>query len=161
MSFVLGGNNVWDEPKVIDHNTALFTQALLTEVMPQVESAYNVSRKREGRAITGLSMGGLESLTTGLMHSDKFAWVGGFSSAIHNLDYNTQLTTLNPKTADLRLLWIAVGTDEPLLKPNREFIAWLKAKNMPVTQFETPGMHTWMVWRNDLIHFAPLLFQPK
>jgi enterochelin esterase-like enzyme len=161
MSFVFGSNNVWDEPNVIDHNTALFTQALLTEVMPQVESGYNVSHKREDRAIVGLSMGGLESLTAGLTHSDKFAWVGGFSSAIHNLDYHTQLAALNPKTADLRLLWIAVGTDEPLLKPNREFIAWLKTKDMPVTQFETPGMHTWMVWRNDLIHFAPLLFQPK
>jgi enterochelin esterase-like enzyme len=161
MSFVFSSNNVWDEPNVIDHNTALFTQALLTEVMPQIESGYNVSRKREDRAIAGLSMGGLESLTTGLTHSDKFAWVGGFSSAVHNLDYHTQLAALNPKTADLRLLWIAVGTDEPLLNPNREFIAWLKSKDMPVTQFETPGMHTWMVWRNDLIHFAPLLFQPK
>ncbi|MEO8737875.1 MAG: alpha/beta hydrolase-fold protein [Edaphobacter sp.] len=161
MSFVLGGNNVWDDPATIDRNTSLFTQALLTEVMPHVESAYNVSRKREDRAIAGLSMGGLESLTIGLSHSDKFAWVGGFSSAVHNLEYTSQLATLNPKTADLRLLWIAVGTDEPLLKPNREFIAWLKTKDMPVTQFETPGRHTWMVWRNDLIHFAPLLFQPK
>lgn len=161
MSFVLGGHNVWDDPAIIDHNTSLFTKALLTEVMPQVEAAYNVSRKREERAIAGLSMGGLESLTTGLEHSDKFAWVGGFSSAVHNLDYASQMASLNPKTADLRLLWIAVGTDEPLLKPNEEFMAWLKDKGMPVTQFETPGLHTWMVWRNDLIHFAPLLFQPK
>ncbi len=161
MSFVTGGHDVWDEPATIDQNTSLFTKALLTEVMPQVESAYKVSHKREDRAIVGLSMGGLESLTIGLAHSDQFAWVGGFSSAVHNLDYTTQLATLNPKTADLRLLWIACGTDEPLLQPNREFIAWLKTKDMPVTQFETPGLHTWMVWRNDLIHFAPLLFQSK
>ena len=30
---------------------------------------------------------------------------------------------------------------------------------MPVTAIETPGMHTWMVWRDNLIHFTPLLFQ--
>jgi enterochelin esterase family protein len=161
MSFVFGARDVWDEPATIDRNTSLFTKALLTEVMPQVESAYNISRKREDRAIAGLSMGGLESLSIGLTHTDQFAWVGGFSSAIHHLDYATQLATLNPKTADLRLLWIAVGTDEPLLQPNRDFIAWLKTKDMPVTQFETPGLHTWMVWRNDLVHFAPLLFQSK
>ncbi len=161
MSFVLGGHNVWDDHTTIDRNTSLFTQALLTEILPQVESAYNVSRNRDDRAIAGLSMGGLESLTTGLAHSDKFAWVGGFSSAVHNLDYASQLATLDPKTANLRLLWIAVGTDEELLQPNRRFIAWLKSKNIPVTSFETPGLHTWMVWRNDLIHFAPLLFQPK
>lgn len=161
MSFVLSGYDVWDEPSAIAHNTSLFTQTLLTEVMPQVESEYNVSRKREGRAIAGLSMGGLESLTTGLEHSDKFAWVGGFSSAVHHLDFATQFDSVNPKTANLRLLWIACGTDEPLFQPNRKLIAWLKSQGMPVTQYQTPGLHTWMVWRNDLIHFAPLLFQSK
>jgi enterochelin esterase-like enzyme len=35
-----------------------FTQALLSEVIPQVESAYHVIAKRNSRAIAGLSMGG-------------------------------------------------------------------------------------------------------
>ena len=151
----------WQNPAAIEQNTSLFTQALLTEIIPQVEATYNVSHKREDRAIAGLSMGGLESLTIGLSHPDQFAWVGGFSSAVQGLDAAQQLASLNPKTADLRLLWIACGSDEPLLKPNREFIVWLRTKGMSVTPFEAPGMHTWMVWRNDLIHFAPMLFQPK
>ena len=29
---------------------------------------------------------------------------------------------------------------------------------MPVTVIETPGMHDWMVWRDNLVHFTPLLF---
>lgn len=160
-SFVYSGFGVWQDPAVVAHNTALFTQALLTEVLPRVESEYNVSHKREDRAITGLSMGGLESLTVGLGHPEMFAWVGGFSAADHNLDYKTQLATLNPKTADLRLLWIACGTDDSLITANRRFSAWLKTKNMPVTEIETPGLHTWLVWRDNLTHFAPLLFQPK
>lgn len=160
-SFVYSGFGVWQDPMVVAHNTALFTKALLTEVMPRVESEYNVSRKREDRAITGLSMGGLESLDVGLTHPDMFAWVGGFSAADHNLDYKTQLATLNPKTADLRLLWIACGTSDSLITANRRFSTWLKAKDMPVTEIETPGLHTWLVWRDNLVHFAPLLFQPK
>lgn len=32
---------------------------------------------------------------------------------------------------------------------------------MPVTQIETPGLHTRMVWRDNLVHFTPLLFQQK
>jgi hypothetical protein len=28
-----------------------------------------------------------------------------------------------------------------------------------VTEIETPGMHTWMVWRRNLAEFAPLLFR--
>jgi enterochelin esterase family protein len=151
----------WQQPASIEQNTTLFTQALLTEVLPLVESAYNVSPRREDRAIAGLSMGGLESLTIGLNHPDRFAWVGGFSSAVQGLDMERQLAALSPLTTKLRLLWLACGTDEPLLKPNREFIAWLKGKNMPVTQFETPGLHTWMVWRNDFIHFASLLFRAE
>jgi enterochelin esterase family protein len=160
MSF-LDSSNVWQEPSTIDHNTNLFSKALLTEVMPQVEAEYNVSRKREDRAIAGLSMGGLEALTLGLNNTGRFAWVGGFSSAVNKLSFNGPLATLDPKKADLRILWIASGTEDDLIEPNRRLVAFLKSKNMPVTQIETPGMHTWMVWRDNLIHFVPQLFQNK
>jgi enterochelin esterase-like enzyme len=154
--------NVWQETMTIDHNTNLFSQALLGEVMPQVESAYNVSRKREDRAIVGLSMGGLESLSVGLTNTDRFAWIGGFSSAVHKFNLeNGPLASLDPKTANLRLLWIACGTEDGLIDANRRFVTFLKSKDMPVTQIETSGMHTWMVWRDNLVHFAPLLFQSK
>jgi enterochelin esterase family protein len=157
MSFV-HDHGVWNQPSTIDHNVSLYQKALLTEVLPQVESAYNVSRKREGRAIAGLSMGGLESLTIGLTHTDLFAYVGGFSSALHAIDADKQFSTLDPKTANLKLLWIACGVDDQLMAPNRTFITWLKNKNMPVTPIETPGRHTWSVWRDNLINFTPLLF---
>jgi len=160
MRFVTSGDAVWDDDAVIDHNVALFSQALLTEVLPQVESSYRASKDRNDRAITGLSMGGLESLTIGLTHPDQFAWVGGFSSAVGHRE-KEGLAALNGKTAGLHLLWIACGTDEGLIEPNRKFIAWLKTKDVPVTSIETPGMHTWMVWRDNLAHFAPLIFQGK
>ncbi len=161
MAFVRGSFNIWGDAAAVAHNTDLFTKALLTEVIPRVESSYTVSRKREDRAIVGLSMGGLESLSVGLSNTDKFAYVGGFSSAIHNFDYPTKLATLNPKSANLRLLWIACGTGDNLINPNRKFIEFLKAKNMPVTPIETPGLHVWLVWRDNLANFAPLLFQPS
>jgi enterochelin esterase-like enzyme len=153
--------SVWEDPAVIDRNVDLFSRALLTEIVPQVESLYHVSKDRNGRAIAGLSMGGLESLEIGLTHTDKFAWVGGFSSAVHSFDYRQKLASLDPKAADLRLLWIACGTEDTLITPNRRFVVFLKIKEMPVTQVEVPGYHAWMVWRDNLIHFAPLLFQEK
>jgi len=161
MSFVQNGFGIWNDPVPVEHNTQLFMQMLLTEILPQVESSYHVSRDRNDRAITGLSMGGLEALDTSLHNTDKFAWIGGFSSAVHNLDYEHQLADLDPKAANLRLLWIACGTEDGLIKANRNFVAFLQAKNMPVTQIETPGLHVWLVWRDNLIHFAPLLFQPQ
>jgi len=159
MSFVQNGFDIWNDQVAVEHNTQLFMSLLTGEIMPMVEGAYNISRDREGRAITGLSMGGLESLDTGLHNTDKFAWIGGFSSAVHNLDYEHQLAALDPKTADLKLLWIACGTEDGLIESNRKMVAFLKAKGMPVTQVETPGLHVSIVWRDNLIHFAQLLFQ--
>jgi enterochelin esterase-like enzyme len=160
MKFVTSGDAVWDDDAVIDHNVALFSQALLTEILPQVESAYHASKDRNDRAITGLSMGGLESLTIGLTHPEQFGWVGGFSSAMGHREKD-ELAALSGKSARLRLLWVACGTQDDLITPNRRFIAWLKSKDVPVTAIETTGMHTWMVWRDNLAHFAPLLFQGK
>ncbi len=159
MQFVLGHAN-WGTPTAVTENTDLFSKALLTEVLPRVESEYHVSKKRDDRAIAGLSMGGLESLSTGLNNTDKFAYVVGLSSAAASID-QARLASLNPKSANLKLLWIACGTEDRLLEPNQKFITFLKSKNMPVTAIETPGMHTWMVWRDNLIHFTPLLFQAK
>ncbi len=158
-SFVENGFGIWRDPVPVEHNTQLFMQMLLTEIMPLIDANYHVSTDRKDRAIAGLSMGGLEALDTGLHHADKFAWVGGFSAAVHNLDYEHQLATLDPKAENLRLLWVACGTEDNLIEANRKLVAFLKAKNMPVTAVETPGLHVWLVWRDNLAHFAPLLFQ--
>jgi enterochelin esterase-like enzyme len=160
MKFVTSGDAVWDDDAMIDHNVSLFSQALLTEILPHVESAYRVSKDRNNRAIAGLSMGGLESLTIGMTHPGQFGWVGGFSSALGHREKDA-VVTLSGSRVGLHLLWIACGTEDDLITPNRKFIAWLKTKDVPVTVVETPGMHTWMVWRDNLAHFAPLLFQKR
>lgn len=157
MSFVRNGGGSWHTPEAVASNTSGYQQALLTEVLPRVESEYRVSKKRDDRAIAGLSMGGLEALSVGLNNTDKFAYVVGLSSAAASID-RAKLANLDPKSANLKLLWIACGTEDHLLQPNRDFITFLKSKNMPVTVIETPGMHDWMVWRDNLTHFAPLLF---
>ncbi len=64
------------------NNTTAFERDLLEDVMPFVEANYRVKTEAADRAIAGLSMGGGQSLTIGLNHLDKFAWVAGFSSAV-------------------------------------------------------------------------------
>ena len=49
-------------PDMNQQNYDLYQKALITEVIPQIEANYHVSKKREDRAIAGLSMGGHESL---------------------------------------------------------------------------------------------------
>jgi enterochelin esterase-like enzyme len=60
---------------------ATFEKDLLTDLIPFIEKKYPVKKNRENRAIAGLSMGGGQALNFGLGNIDKFAWVGGFSSA--------------------------------------------------------------------------------
>ena len=145
-------------PALSTQSVDLFQKALLTEVMPQIEANYHVSKKREDRAIAGLSMGGHESLLIGLTHPELFAWIGTFSAGA-NAKTVAELPPTTPQKANLRLLWMACGVDDALLKPNQTVIAALKAEGLPVTAIETPGHHQWPVWRDNLIHFAPLLFQ--
>ncbi len=145
-------------PELSEQNYDLYQKALVTEVIPQIEANYHVSKKREDRAIAGLSMGGHESLFTGLMHPELFAWIGTFSAGL-NAKAISELPQTNAQKANLRLLWMACGVDDALLKPNQTVIAALKAEGLPVTAIETPGHHQWPVWRDNLIHFAPLLFQ--
>jgi enterochelin esterase family protein len=58
-----------------------FAKALVEEVMPRVEKDYHAAKDRGHRAVAGLSMGGAESLFTGLTYMDRFAYIGSFSGA--------------------------------------------------------------------------------
>jgi len=105
-------------------------------------------------------MGGSESLLTGLNHLDKFSWVGAFSSGGIPDDFEKDFPALDANANhQIHLLWIACGTDDHLITINRNLREWLKTKGVDHTDIETPGMHTWMVWRRNLTEFAPLLFR--
>lgn len=157
----MSGWDVWSHPAEIDHNTNLFADALLNEILPQVEREYYVAHDRNGRAIAGLSMGGLESLSIGLAHTGTFAWIGGFSAAVHALAYPNPIPTLDAKAANLKLLWIACGQQDGLFSANQKLETYLRSQGLAVTAIETPGAHVAQVWRDNLIHFAPLLFTEK
>jgi enterochelin esterase-like enzyme len=160
MEMIRASWGAWNHPDLRDTNFKKFSEALLTEVMPRVESEYRTAKGRNARAIAGLSMGGSESLLTGLNNLDKFAWIGAFSSGGIPDEFAKDFPHLDAKAnQQIRLLWIACGTEDHLITVNRSLRAWLKTKGINVTEIETPGMHTWMVWRRNLADFVPLLFR--
>jgi enterochelin esterase-like enzyme len=155
-----GGFGAFRNTELRDRNFAKFSEALLTEVLPRVESAYMVKKDRSSRAIAGLSMGGSESLLTGLNNLDKFAWIGAFSTGGLAEEFDKDFPKLDAKANEqIKLLWIACGTEDRLIELNRKLRTWLDSKGVHKTDIETPGMHTWMVWRRNLTAFAPLLFR--
>ncbi len=160
MEMIRGRWNSWDRHELRDRNFSKFREALLTEVMPRVESEYRITKDRTQRAIAGLSMGGSESLLTGLNNLDRFAWIGAFSSGGIPENFSTDFPELDATANDqIRLLWIACGTEDDLITVNRNLRQWLKSKGIRHIDTETPGMHTWMVWRRNLAEFAGLLFR--
>lgn len=154
-----------------------FGRALLEEVLPQVERAYRVSADPTSRAIAGLSMGGTQALSIGLNNADRFAWIATFSGAFSMFseaprgpgppkppepaELADAFPSLDPETVNsrVRLLWIRCGKEDFLLETNRRTREWLTGKKVRFSYEETPGAHTWMVWRRNLIELVPLLFQ--
>jgi enterochelin esterase family protein len=161
MEVIRRGWTSWQDKELSWRNFTKFTDILLGEVVPQIEQSYRVKKDRDSRAIAGLSMGGAESLFTGLNHQDQFAWIGAFSSGgIDNRDFATEFPGTDANSNKrLKLLWIACGTEDRLVQINRQFKSWLKDKGVQYTDIETPGMHTWMVWRRNLTSLVPLLFR--
>lgn len=158
---ILAKDAFWND-SIRYRNFNRFAESLFDEVIPRVEHDYRVKKGRDARAIAGLSMGGAESLLIGLNHLDKFAWVGSFSSGGLRENFDQQFPGLDASAnAKLHLLWVACGVDDGLLGINRDFRKWLSAKGIVHTDIETPGQHTWMVWRRNLANFAPLLFRSK
>jgi len=154
------GSGIFQEPGITQRNFDRFRDSLLTEVIPRIESEYLVNKDRNSRAIAGLSMGGAESLMTGLNNLSEFAWIGAFSSGGLSPEFGKEFPGLDASAnARLRLLWIACGTDDHLIEINRSFRVWLAAKNIRHADIETPGAHTWLVWRRNLAEFAQLLFR--
>lgn len=137
---------------------AVFERDLLDDVIPTIESRYSVDTKREKRALAGLSMGGGQSLNFGLTHLDKFAWVGGFSSA-PNTKAPDELVT-DPETAkkQLKLLYLSCGNKDGLIRISQGMHAFLKEKGIPHEWNVDSHAHDATHWRNNFYHFTQQLF---
>jgi enterochelin esterase-like enzyme len=139
---------------------ATFEKDLLNDLIPFVEKKYAVYTDREHRAIAGLSMGGGQSLNFGLGNLDRFAWIGGFSSAP-----NTKLPQeLVPDPAaareKIKLLFISCGASDRLIAFSKRTHDYLEQNNVPHIYFIEPGVHDFKVWKNGLYMFSQLIFKP-
>jgi enterochelin esterase-like enzyme len=143
-----------------------FTDMMFTDLIPMVEKNYRVAPGRENRAMAGLSMGGMQTFTTGLQNLDKFAYLGGFSGNCGSFG-----GAFDPKTscsgafadpaafnAKVKVLFLSTGSVEgPRVK---QFSDELTQAGIHNVYFESPGTaHEWLSWRRALADFAPRLFK--
>jgi enterochelin esterase-like enzyme len=139
---------------------ATFEKDLLNDLIPYIEKNYPVIKDSEHRAVAGLSMGGGQSLNFGLGNPDKFAWVGGFSSA-PNTKLPAELVP-NPEETKkkLKLLWISCGDKDGLITFSKRTHDYLNTNNVPHIYYVDHGYHDFVVWKNSLYMFSQLLFKP-
>jgi len=138
---------------------ATFEQDLLNDLIPYVEATYPVIKDREHRAIAGLSMGGGQSLNFGLGNLDKFAWVGGFSSAPNTKKPEELVPDPAKARQQLKLLWISCGDEDGLITFSKRTHDYLQTNSVPHVYFIEHGYHDFKVWKNGLYMFSQLLFK--
>ncbi|MDI3320857.1 alpha/beta hydrolase-fold protein [Pinibacter soli] len=139
---------------------ATFEKDLLNDLIPFVEKKFPVYADRDHRAIAGLSMGGGQSLNFGLGNLDKFAWVGGFSSAPNTKRPEELLPKPTEAINKLKLLWISCGDNDGVINFSERTHQYLQQFNVPHIFYIEPGVHDFTVWKNDLYMFSQLLFKP-
>lgn len=149
--------NIMDGAKV--QAFATFEKDLLNDLIPFVEKNFPVKKEREFRAVAGLSMGGGQSLNFGLGNLDKFAWVGGFSSAPNTKSPEALVPDPAKAKEKLKLLWISCGIDDGLLSFSQRTHDYLRKNNVPHIYYTELGGHDFKVWKNDLYMFSQLIFK--
>ena len=142
-----------------------FSEILLEEIIPHIESNFRVLTDRENRAMAGLSWGGLQTFNITLNNLDKFAYIGGFSGAgridLNNLDaaYNGVFKDPAVFNDKVNVFFLGVGSEE---NPERTkgLSDGLKNAGINNIYYESPGTaHEFLTWRRCLNEFAPLIFK--
>ncbi len=138
---------------------AAFEQDLLKDVIPTIESRYSVEADRVHRALAGLSMGGGQSLNFGLAHLDTFAWIGAFSAAPNTKPASELVPDPASAKNQLKLLWLACGKKDNLIRISQGVHAYLKDKDIPHVWHVDGNAHNPIEWRNNLYLFAQRIFR--
>ena len=80
-------------------SSARYEDVIVKDLIPHIDAEYRTVAKREGRAIAGLSMGGLAAMKFALRYPEMFAFAASFSGA-----FDVPLTASLGKKPSARML---------------------------------------------------------
>ncbi len=154
--------------EAIENGMKLFEKEMKQAIIPFVEKNYRAKTDANSRALAGLSLGGIHTLYTGINNTNMFSYLGVFSSGwivpmmdkTADAQYAFMKENADKLNNNLKLFWFSEGGPEDIAYKNGQImLGKLDELKIKHTYYEYPGGHTWPVWRNDLLHFAPLLFK--
>ncbi len=131
------------------------------DIVNFVDSHYMTVKKRSGRAVTGLSMGGGHTFGISRLYPETFDYYGLQSAAArvqqNDAKFNEQMSRLF--SSKPKLFWIAIGKEDFLIQQNNGLRQYLDAHNYPYEYYENDGGHIWRNWRIYLSMFAQKIFR--
>jgi S-formylglutathione hydrolase FrmB len=140
------------------------------EVPEYIDAHYRTIANRNGRAITGLSMGGHGGLFIGLRHSDTFGACGSMSGGVNLapsyksydiakrvgdtaaaspllVQYSVS-TIIEKQPAQPVSIIIDCGTEDFFYHINQQLHEKMLRLKIPHDYIERPGKHNWQYWAN-------------
>ena len=155
-------------------NFTAFTNELLGQVIPIIESDFRTIPDADHRAIGGLSMGAFQSIEIGFKHPELFHYVLAYSGGFGGLGpqapgpiedrspWKELLANPEQTKKNLQLLFLGAGDRETAMhEPGQRLVKLFKEKGVNADWKTYPGAHVFSVWRNDLNYTAPMLFRAK
>ncbi len=149
-----------------DMGMGLFEESLVKDIIPYVESHYRVIAGQDSRALAGLSMGGMQTLTLTGNYPTMFGYIGVMSMGLVDRTnmglkpdpgQDAKFETL--KKSGYKLYWVGVGKEDFLYKSVQTLRESLDKHGLKYTYRESSGGHSWANWRIYLSEFAPQLFR--
>ena len=142
------------------------------ELVTYIDKHYPTIRRREGRAVTGLSMGGHGALYLAIRHQGTFGAAGSMSGGVDfrpfpekwNLknvlgeekthkkiwDEHTVIAQLPLLKAGALKIIVDCGTEDFFYKVNMELHEDLVRRGIPHEFTTRPGVHNWHYWQRSL-----------
>ena len=132
-----------------------FETVLVDELVPYIDQNFQTIAKREGRAMAGLSMGGIETKLITMRRPEVFSAYGLLSGGTYSPEDIQKLD----KKLQPSLIFESCGSKE---NPDgiRSTVDALKAAGFNATGYVSEGTaHEFLTWRRSLKEMAPLLFK--
>jgi len=166
-----GNYSSWYFDSPIDP-TYKYETYVTAELVPYIDKNYKTITSREGRAISGLSMGGHGALYLSIKHQDIFGAAGSMSGGVdfrpfpdnwdikkrlgtitefpENWDKNTVVNMLDLLPNNSLKMIIDCGVDDFFMNVNRDLHAKMLTRKINHDYIERPGEHNLSYWENAL-----------
>jgi enterochelin esterase-like enzyme len=92
---------------------------------------------------------------------DKFAWIGGFSSAPNTKPPAVLVPDPKATKDRMKLIYLSCGNKDGLMRISQGVQRYLKENEVPHIWNVDDHAHDPTHWRNNLYDFAQLIFKPS